>query len=201
MIDYKKHEYYRQNNQVSFFDIPPYRAICIRGEGDPNGLDFQKRVSALFSVAYMLKMAPRKGIIIQGYEEYKVYPLEGIWDISDGSKSKGVFQKSDLVYTLIIKQPDFMTTEVFEKVVAFHYKKLDEFQKMVSMETFHEGKVAQILHIGSYDEEVKSFQAIEQNLNKYCFKRKSLSHREIYLSDARKVLPDKLKTILRVELE
>jgi hypothetical protein len=201
MIDYKKDKIYKQNQQVSYFEVPPYDAICIRGEGDPNEADFQHRVGALYSIAYKLKMAPKKDISIFNYEEYKVYPLEGIWDLQEIAKAKDSYTKSDFTYTIMIKQPAFITSSVFDDVIQFHSNKLDSFQKQVTFERFEEGKVVQILHIGSYDDEQKSFDVIIADLKLKNLERKTLTHREIYLSDSRKNKPENLKTILRFELK
>jgi hypothetical protein len=197
MIDYTKDPIYKQKTEVKAMNLSPYHAICIKGSGDPNQPLFSEKLASLYKVAYLLKTAPRKGIVIPAYEEYKVYPLEGLWDISLEAKQKNNFQKSDFVYTLMIRQPDFITKAIFDKVISFHHKNLSLNISEVYFDEIDEGNIVQILHIGSYDDEPRSFDVLKAYINEHHLSRRTLVHKEIYLSDARKTEPSKLKTILR----
>ena len=197
MLDYTKELIYKQKTEVNKIHMAPYNAICIKGTGNPNQPLFSEKVAALYKVAYLLKMAPRKGIVIPAYEDYKVFPLEGIWDLTAIGKQKMTFQKSDFVYTLMIRQPDFITKAIFDMVLSFHQKTLNENTNEVYFEEINEGSVIQILHIGSYDEEFRSFDVLKTYLSENHLSRRTLVHKEIYLSDARKTDPNKQKTILR----
>ena len=179
--------------------VPMYPYIAIHGEGDPNQADFQRRVELLFSVAYGVKMAPRKGIQIDGYFEYTVYPLEGIWDYSDHAKKKGLVGKEHLVYTLMIRQPAFVTQKLFERVVTLKkYDDTDPLWNQLEFITHEDGECVQVLHVGPFDDEPESFAKIETYLQEHGLQRTDRRHREIYLSDFRNVAPEQLQTVLRV---
>ena len=140
--------------------IPPMNYLVIRGHGAPSSPPFQKAVETLFSLSYGLKFAPRKGLVIEGYTDYAVYPLEGFWDISDAAIAKGSWTKEDLVYTLMIRQPEFITHSHVETIKQGLIKK-DLLLSEVSLQTLEEGLCAQILHVGSFDTEPASFKTLE----------------------------------------
>lgn len=132
--------------------------------------------------------------------DYTVYPLEGVWDINDEAKKtyNGVLDKDTLVYDLMIRQPDFLSTEYVDKIVKeTKLKKPNPLIDEIKFLEIEEGPCIQMLHLGSYDNEPDSFRQMEAFADEHDLKRKSLLHREIYLSDARKVAAEKLKTVLR----
>lgn len=134
--------------------------------------------------------------------EYTVYPLEGVWDLTEEGKQSQVLNKDELLYTIMIRQPEFVTTEVFEKALNEVKKKkphplLDE----VVFEEIEDGLSVQMLHVGPYDDELITFEKMKTFINEQNLTIVSLKHREIYLSDFRKVTPDKLKTVLRYRVE
>ena len=149
-------------------------------------------------------MSPKAGLFISNYYDYTVYPLEGVWDIDENAKAKGIkaFDKNSLIFNIMIRQPEFVTEEIaHENIDRTKRKKPHELLDIVKFEIIEEGVCVQMLHQGSYDEEPESFNqmelfAIEQNL-----KRKYHVHREIYLTDARKTISEKLKTVLRFQVE
>ena len=147
-------------------------------------------------------MMPKKGYTPVGYMEYTVYPLEGVWDLTEEGRQSQVLNKDELLYTIMIRQPEFVTTEVFEKALNEVKKKkphplLDE----VVFEEIEDGLSVQMLHVGPYDDELITFEKMKTFINEQNLTIVSLKHREIYLSDFRKVTPDKLKTVLRYRVE
>jgi hypothetical protein len=139
-----------------------------------------------------------------GYCDYTVYPLEGVWDLNEQAKKQfsGMIGKDDLVYTLMIRQPDFVIREFFEEVVSTAARQKPEVQfGQVSFETIAEGRCIQMLHVGSYDDESVSFERMEKFAEEMNLERSSKRHREIYLSDFRKVTAEKLKTVLRFKVK
>ena len=136
----------------------------------------------------------------QGWYEYKVYPLEGEWDLAD--KDKPLQDKSNYKYRLMIRQPDFLTRELFEKLLeAVGRKKPNPLLSRLRLEEGEEGLCCQLLHVGPYDDEPVSFQRMESWLEENAYRRLSRTHREIYLSDPRRTEPGKWKTLLRVRVE
>ncbi len=197
--DWKKEEkeLYIAKDTPQLIDVGPYKYLTIKGVGAPSSPAFQKAVECLFSLSYGLKFAPRKGLVIEGYIDYKVYPLEGLWDISEAAIKRGTWEKSDLVYTLMIRQPDF----IFESHVQAIKDKLalkDVDLNQINFETIEDGHCLQILHIGSFDEEAASFAKMDDYLNDHGYVRVTKVHKEIYLSDFRKTKPEALKTTLRI---
>src|SRR5690554_6941398 len=104
----KRRTYYSRYKKANF--------ICIDGKGNPNNEDFQKRIEVLYTLSYAIRMSPRKGINIPGYFEYTVYPLEGFWDLTEKGRKSEVLLKDELVYAIMIKQPSFVTKEVFDSI-------------------------------------------------------------------------------------
>jgi hypothetical protein len=201
-----KHEWRKAEKEVylpqvhpMIVSIPRYSYLCIHGAGDPNQADFQHRVEILFSMAYGIKMAPRKGIAIDGYFDYTVYPLEGVWDYSQHAKDNGLSGKEYLVYTLMIRQPSFVSEKLVNQVKTL--KKFDDADKLYAEVDFiqHEdGLCVQMLHVGSFDAEPASFETMEAYIQAHGLLRTDRRHREIYLSDFRSTEAAKLQTVLRV---
>ena len=140
-------------------------------------------------------MLPKKGIIPDGYFDYTVFPLEGIWEKEDESEP---LNKDKLIYTIMIRQPDFVTNEIAETVIeSVKNKNPHALLDKVKFEKISDGMCVQMLHIGSYDDEQISFEQMDIFCNENSLKRVSNKHREIYISDAKKVEKSKLKTVLR----
>jgi hypothetical protein len=203
--EWKKAEkkYYLPGKSPEMLRVPKFNFFSVKGKGDPNDKSFGEYISVLYSLSYAVKMSPRQGNKPDGYYEYSVYPLEGVWDISEEAKRNpsAKIDKSTLVFNLMIRQPDFVTDEFAEEIIEKTKKKkphpLLESVIFISLE---EGPCVQMLHLGSYDDEPVSFKKMEDYCNENNFTRMSKTHREIYLSDARKVTPDKLKTVLRFKI-
>jgi len=138
-----------------------------------------------------------------GYFDFTVYPLEGVWDINDEAKKhfSGTINKADLVYKLMIRQPHFVDNSFFRDVLNIvKEKKLNPMLDAVKYESISEGKCVQMLHLGKFENEPITFEKMENFARENGLKRLSKVHREIYLSDARRVEPSKLKTVLRFKV-
>lgn len=204
--EWRKHEkaVYLPSPAPALIDIPAYTFITVCGEGNPNSPKFSAFITALYSIAYGIKMtAKKKGRAPAGHFDYTVYPMEGVWDISDEAKKtySGVLNKDDLVFKLMIRQPDFVTEHFFRGIVALVKERSPHpLLDTVKFEEIKEGRCVQMLHVGPYDDEPGSFLKMEAFAAEQGVKRLSKVHREIYLSDFRKVPPEKLKTVLRFQV-
>lgn len=193
---------YLPKNKPEIITVPRFNFFTIDGKGNPNSPEFCEVIGLLYSLSYTTKMLPKKEIIPEGYFEYTVFPLEGIWDLAEEARNLETLDKNSLIYTMMIRQPDFVTDELAKKVIqTVKIKKPHPLLEKVKFQSLEEGLCVQMLHLGSYDTEAECFSLMEDFclLNK--LKRVSKVHREIYLSDSRKVQPDKLKTVLRFKAE
>ncbi len=198
--EWRKHEknLYLPKQKPELVTVPEHKFFMIEGKGNPNSVDFSNRIEVLYSLAYAVRMMPRQGYTPEGYFEYTVYPLEGLWDLTEEGRKSDTLVKDELLYTIMIRQPDFVTEEVVERAFESVRKKkphplLDE----VSFDTIEDGLSVQMLHVGPYDDEPCSFKKMREFIEENHLEIKTLRHREIYLSDVRKVEPAKLKTVLR----
>ncbi len=204
-----KYEWKKQEKEIYFpkskptlVQIPKYKYFCIKGKGNPNDEEFSKRIGVLYNMSYAVRMMPKNGFTPANYFEYTVYPLEGLWDLTEEGRKSDTLIKDELVYTVMIRQPDFVDEEVFRRALEISKKKkpntlLDE----VYFEEIEDGLAVQMLHHGSYDDEPESFEIMKKFIKDNDLNIKTLVHREIYISDARKVEKNKLKTILRYRVE
>jgi hypothetical protein len=200
----KEKEIYLPPNKPVLIDIPKYKYFTIRGNGNPNSSFFGECIEALYATSYAIRMSYKKGLEPENFYEYTVYPLEGIWDISEKAKQSfdGTIDKDELVFTLMIRQPDFVTNEFAETAKEWAFKKKgNPLIEKLSFDEITDGKCIQMMHLGSYDDESESFATMEEFCTKNQLKRKSKQHKEIYISDPRKVVPEKLKTVLRLAVE
>lgn len=200
-LDYKKEykELYLPKNKPVLITVPDMNFIMIEGKGDPNGEEFSLATAALYSLSYAIKMSYKSQDVPTNYYDYIVFPLEGIWDLVD--KTKPLTEKSNFKYKIMIRQPDFLTFQLFERFLAeTKKKKTNSYFDNVSFGTLSEGLCCQILHIGSYDDEPTSFEMMRQFCEGNGVERTSNKHREIYLSDPRKTEAHKLKTVLRYQI-
>lgn len=204
--EWKKLEkkFYFPNVEPGKIVMPKFNFYTIEGEGNPNDAYFAEYIGVLFSLSYAIKMSPKSGEEPENYFDYAVYPLEGVWDINEEAKSNfhGDLDKSTLVYKLMIRQPAFVTPDVAKDFIErTKKKKPHQLLDQVKFEVIEEGSCVQMLHMGSFDNEPQSFKLMEQFAEEHQLKRKSHTHREIYLSDARKTIPERLRTILRFQVE
>lgn len=199
--EWKKNEknLYGVKQKPQLIEVPTAYYIMIKGEGNPNESDFSNRVSALYSLAYGIKMLFKNMEKEElEYSDFTVFPLEGIWEKSDDEE----FDKNKLKYTIMIKQPYFITKEIFE--LAFEKvkkKKPNELYDEVSFDCIESKKAIQILHIGSFDTEIESFEKLDNFANEMNLERSEKLHTEIYLNNKNRTAEDKLKTILRYNVK
>jgi hypothetical protein len=143
-------------------------------------------------------MMPKQGYTPEGYFEYTVYPLEGVWDLTEEGKLSDTLIKNELLYTIMIRQPDFVTQEVVDKAfLNVRKKKPHPFLNHVTFETMEDGLSVQLMHNGPYDDEPRSFEQMKSFVRENNLEITTLKHREIYIKDARKTEKSKLKTVLR----
>jgi hypothetical protein len=204
--EWRKHEksIYLPKEKPELVQIPEYKYFTIDGKGNPNDELFSECIEVLYSLAYAIKMSYKSGLAPDDYFEYTVYPLEGIWDISDEGKKTfdGTIDKNELIFTLMIRQPEFVSNEFASEIVEMTKKKKPhKMLDKVKFTSIEDGKCVQMLHVGSYDDEPISFKRMEEFCVENGFTRISKVHKEIYLSDARKVSPEKLKTVLRFNVK
>lgn len=192
-------ELYQPKQIPMIIDVPTLKYITIEGEGDPNDPPFQRATEALYAISYAIKMSYKKPNPPKGYYEYKVFPLEGIWDFIDQTKAST--DKSNYRYQLMIQQPDFVDRNLFESFQQEIMRKKHHPRIMdVTFEELTDAWCCQMLHIGSYDDEPQSFLRMASFIQSQGYERSSMMHKEIYLSDPRKTEASRLKTILRFKI-
>ena len=178
----------------SMVDVPPMRYLAVDGHGDPNtAAEYADAVEALFSVAYAVKFRSRKEL----GRDFVVAPLEGLWRADDPSvfvtREKGAWD-----WTMLIAQPDWIDEALVAEAVAAARAKGDRpALALVHLRELHEGPSAQILHVGSYDDEAPTLARLHDEWMPQHGLTFAGDHHEIYLSDARRTVPEKLRTILR----
>lgn len=209
-FDYKKEykEFYMPKNKPSIVTVPKMNYIAVRGSGNPNDEDgeYKQAIGLLYGIAFTIKMSKKGDHRIEGYFDYVVPPLEGFWWQENVSKSEDgnavidYFRKEDFQWISLIRLPDFVTEEDFEWAVKeAAVKKKQDFSK-VEFLAYDEGLCVQCMHIGSYDDEPATVEAMHQYMSEQGYVLDITDrryHHEIYLSDARKVAPEKLKTVIR----
>ena len=202
-FDFKKEykEFYMPKNKPQIVDVSKANYIAVRGTGDPNeeGGAYQQAISVLYAVAYTLKMSYKTDYRIDGFFEYVVPPLEGFW-WQDGIDGVDYTDKSSFNWISVIRLPDFVTEKDFIWAVetATKKKKLD--CSSAEFITIDEGLCVQIMHTGPFDNEPETVAIMDGFLEENGYVNdfsKSRLHHEIYLSDARKVEPEKWKTVIR----
>lgn len=192
-------ELYGVNTKPCVIDIPAQKYIVISGCGNPNGEIFSEKVAALFSMAYKMKAA-YKSLAEKSHEitDYSVYPLEGIWN--KASEKEGLV-KEELQYRIMIRQPDFITREMFDNALAAVKSRKDNpYLADISFETICDGRCVQVLHKGAFDDEPVSFEVMDSYCMEHGYRRMGKEHREIYLSNANRTEKANLKTILRYKV-
>lgn len=200
--DYKKvfKDVYLPKNRPGIIELPSINFVVVDGEGDPNGEAFALATAGLYGFSYAVKMSYKSKHIPEGFYDYTVFPLEGVWDLID--KTKPATDKNNLAYSIMIRQPDFLTAELFKYFLSETKKKKHNiYLDQMKYVPIAEGLCCQMLHVGSFDDEPASFERMEQFCKEHGYKRISKKHREIYLSDPRKTEVSKLKTVLRYQVE
>ncbi len=202
-FDFKKEykEFYMPKNKPEIVNIPKANYIAVKGKGNPNeeGGTYQQAISILYAVAYTLKMSYKTDYKIEGFFEYVVPPLEGFW-WQDGIDGVDLSDKSTFNWISVIRLPDFVTEADFDWAVKTASKKKNLDCTSAKFMTIDEGLCVQVMHIGPFDDEPATVALMDDYLDQNGYVNdftESRLHHEIYLSDARKVTPDKLKTVIR----
>lgn len=202
-FDYKKEykEFYMPKAKPEIVAVPKMNYIAVCGSGDPNaeGGEYKAAIGLLYAIAFTIKMSKKGNHKIDGYFDYVVPPLEGFW-WQDGVAGIDYTHKESFQWISVIRLPDFVTKEDFDWAVAeATAKKKADFSK-VEFFTYDEGLCVQCMHIGSYDDEPATVDAMHRYMEEQGYHldiTDTRYHHEIYLSDARKVTPEKLKTVVR----
>lgn len=203
MFDFKKEykEFYMPKQKPEIVTIPAMNYIAVKGKGDPNEKDgeYQQAIAILYAIAYTIKMSYKGEHKIDGFFQYVVPPLEGFWWQEDCDKID-YGKKDTFCWSSVIRLPDFVTKEDFDWAVkeASRKKKID--CSLAEFLTVEEGLCVQIMHIGAFDEEPATVEIMDQYLLENGYENditEERRHHEIYLSDARRVAPEKWKTVIR----
>lgn len=202
-FDYKKEyrEFYLPDKKPTIIDLPEMNYVAVRGKGDPNEPDgdYKSSIELLYGVAFTIKMSKLGDHRIEGYFDYVVPPLEGFWR-QEGVEGFDYSRKADFIWVSCIRLPDFVTRADFEWAAdEAERKKKRDFSRAEFM-TVREGLCVQCMHIGRYDDEPGTVLAMDEFIAERGYENDfsdSRLHHEIYLSDARKAAPEKLKTVVR----
>jgi len=202
-FDYKKEyrEYYMPPKTPTIISVPSMNYIAVRGQGDPNieGGEYKQSIDLLYGIAFTIKMSKKSSKQIEGYFDYVVPPLEGFW-WQEGIQGIDYSQKENFKWISLIRVPDFVSKNDFDWAIEeATSKKKTDFSK-VEFLTYDEGLCVQCMHIGSYDDEPATVQLMHEYMEQEGHSldiTENRFHHEIYLSDARRVAPDKLKTVIR----
>jgi len=195
-VDFKKSldSYRARHLEFRVLDVPSLQYLLVDGHGDPNTPEYADAIGALYPIAYQIKFASKRDL----GRDYVVPPLEALWWARDMDVFTTARDKSQWDWTAMIMVPDWITGDMFDDAVARAAAKnrptsLDR----VRFERLDEGRCVQTLHIGSYDDEAEVLAKLHQDFIPNAGLKMTGKHHEIYLSDARKVEPAKLRTILR----
>lgn len=218
-FDYKKEykDLYQPSKKPSLITVPPMNYVAVRGKGDPSeeGGAYQQALQVLYGLSFTIKMAPKAGVELEGYFPYVVPPLEGFWSQAEAiSDSTGIFdpmRKDQFEWISCIRLPDFATPEMLEwaKEEAARKKRKKAQQAgeippdfaCAEFLTTNEGLCVQCLYVGPYDDEPATIEALDrfaQEQGYHSDHTNGRQHHEIYLSDPRRVAPERLKTVIRI---
>lgn len=206
-FDYKKEykEFYMPKNKPGIVEVPAMNYIAVRGSGNPNveGGAYKESIGLLYGIAFTIKMSKKGSHQMEGYFDYVVPPLEGFWwqETADGvTAGVDYTRKEDFSFISLIRLPEFVTKNAFDWAVKeAEDKKKSDFSK-VEFLTYNEGLCVQCMHIGAYDDEPETVRIMHDYMAAQGYVldiSEERFHHEIYLSDARRTAPEKLKTVIR----
>lgn len=217
-FDYKKEykEFYMPKKKPGIVEVPSMNYIAVRGKGDPNAenSEYKETIGLLYAIAFTIKMSKLGDHKIDGYFDYVVPPLEGFWwqyeqeesgessDDREETIRKGIdyTRKEDFHFISVIRLPDFVTREDFDWAIQEATEKKKRDFSRVEFLTYDEGLCVQCMHIGPYDKEPETIKLMHDFMEAQGYEldiTKQRLHHEIYLSDARRVAPERLKTVIR----
>lgn len=203
-FDYKKEykEFYQPKKTPVLIEVPKMNFVAVKGEGNPNeeGGAYQKALEILYGIAFTIRMSKKSGKELEGYFEYVVPPLEGLWQMKDGAAGVDYDHKENFAWISMIRLPDFVSEAIFDwaKETVTNKKKID--CSAAKFFSFEEGLCVQCMHIGPYDDEPATVRLMEQFAAEQGYEQdfsETRLHHEIYLGDPRKTAPEKLKTVIR----
>jgi len=209
-LDYKKQykNLYQPKTVPAIVDVPKMKFIMVDGKGNPNeeAGEYAKAIELLYGLSYTIKMSNKSGKAPADFFDYVVPPLEGLW-WTEEDRPFETGQKDKLIWTAMIRQPEFVTEEVFRWAVDELQKKKPELDtSKARLEEFEEGLCVQMMHLGPYDTEAVTVKAIDDFAisNGYVNAISEVlpdghirRHHELYLNDPRKTDPEKMKTVVR----
>lgn len=204
-LDYKKEykDLYRPKTKPSFINVPEMLFIAVDGKGDPNTCDeYKEAMELLYGLSFTIKMSKMNGTQPEGYFEYVVPPLEGLWYVDNAEfDGTNITDKNSFKWTSMIRQPEFVTEEVFALAKAALSKKKPNLNvEKARLIKLTEGECVQIMHKGAYDDEPASIEKMRSFAAENGYAEdfsEGRFHHEIYLSDPRKCAPEKLRTVIR----
>ena len=204
-FDFKKErkDLYQPTTAPSIVEVPAMSFLMVDGEGDPNGEGFHQAIETLYSLAYTIRMNKAE----PGYYPYVVPPSEGFWDFAEEQAIPTeitTFDKNQLIWTLVIRQPDFVTPEILDAAQEkVRKKKPDLRPESARLESFTEGLCVQALHLGPYSTEPATIQTMKKYVEQRRFVldyTRQRRHHELYFSNPKNTEPDTMKTILRLPI-
>ena len=202
-FDFKKEykEFYLPKNTPGIVTVPEMNYIAVRGQGDPNAEDseYKRSIELLYGVAFTIKMSRKGSRQIEGYFDYVVPPLEGFW-WQEGVLGIDYARKESFRFISAIRLPDFVTKDDFNWAVESAARKKKTDFSAVEFMTYDEGLCVQCMHIGPYDNEPGTVALMHRYIEEQDYSldiNEIRLHHEIYLSDARRTAPEKLKTVIR----
>lgn len=202
-FDYKKEykEFYLPKRKPELITIPPMNFIAVRGKGNPNeeGGAYKQSIGLLYGIAFTIKMSKKGDHRIDGYFDYVVPPLEGLW-WQEGTEGVDYSRKEDFEWISMIRLPEFVTLEEFEWAMGEAAAKKKADFSSVEFFSYDEGLCVQCMHIGAYDDEPATIEAMDAFVKEQGYRPDMVGprfHHEIYLSDVRRCKPENLKTVIR----
>lgn len=202
-FDYKKEykEFYLPKKRPEIIEVPSMNFLAVRGMGDPNeeGGDYKISIGLLYGIAFTIKMSKMGNRKIEGYFDYVMPPLEGFW-WQEGMREMDFTRKADFQWISMLRLPDFVKREDFQWAKNEAQRKKNRDFSRVEFMTFQEGLCVQCMHIGSYDEESATMEEMNRYLTREGFVldfTEERRHHGIYLSDARRIAPQRRRTVIR----
>ena len=205
IIDYKKEykDLYLPKTTPMIVDVGEIQFVAVEGKGNPNDEtgEYQKAIEILYGIQYTIKMSKKGNFIPDGYFDYVVPPLEGFWWLENGEDFSS---KSRYKWISLIRLPEFVDEKIFEWACDEVSKKKKIDAGKAKFLKIREGLCVQCLHIGSYDDEPKTLQLIDNFIEENKLQKdvsEARRHHEIYLSNPVKTEVEKLKTVLRIPVK
>ena len=202
-FDYKKEykEFYMPPQTPSIVTVPKMNYISVQGKGNPNDEDgeYKKAIGLLYGIAFTIKMSRKGDHQIDGYFDYVVPPLEGFW-WQEGVIGIDYSRKETFNWISVIRLPDFVTRKDFEWAIAEASRNKKEDYSKISFLTYEEGLCVQCMHMGAFDDEPRTVSLMHEYISEKGYEldiTEKRLHHEIYLSDARKTAPERMKTVIR----